>query len=216
VTAVRIETTSSHDATRWALAAWTLARLLLVPVIIAGFGGAPELTAVALTAFVAADICDGVVARAYAADGPVRRSLDSVVDRLAIDACLIGAASAGVLPIGLMVAFLLRDALCAYWCARMMLARCVAIKADWLYRTLNLSMAIGAVMGSFVSQPARDALALGILAFSVVVAYDLRRSVNSVLSSPPHEREIVLDAGALRERRRGEHPTRMSRRVTPA
>lgn len=180
------------------LTALTLGRLVFVPVIIASFTVSAALTTVALLLFIAADVFDGVVARRHEADGPARRALDSIVDRVAIDACLVGAWLGGVLPLPILCALLARDLYLALLCRRMMSVRGVAIKADWLYRSLNLAIAAWAIAVPFVSPDVRVGLALGLLVFSVVVAVDLIRAVRIVLSSPSRIRNVVVEAGWLR------------------
>lgn len=176
----------------------TVGRLLFVPVIIASFTVSALVTTLALLLFIAADVYDGVVARRLDADGPGRRALDSIVDRLAIDACLIGAYFSGAMPLLILCALLARDAYLALLCWRMMSQRQVAIKADWLYRLLNLAVAAWAIMSPFVSADLRVGLALLLLAYSLIVASDLARGVRAVLNSPPQLHDVVIDAGWLR------------------
>jgi phosphatidylglycerophosphate synthase len=180
------------------LTALTVGRLVFVPIIIASFTVSAPLTTAALLLFIAADIYDGVVARRHDADGPARRALDSIVDRLAIDACLVGAWVSGALPLPILCALLARDLYLALLCRRMMAKRRVAIKADWLYRSLNLAVAGWAIVSPFVSADARVGLALALLAFSLLVALDLSRGVHTVLNAPPRLRNTVVDAGWLR------------------
>lgn len=184
--------------TRQLLMAFTVARLALVPLILVTFTRSPGLTSIVIALFVATDVYDGVLARRHGEDGPARRALDSAVDRLTIDSCLIGACIAGVLPPAILLGLLARDAYLALICSRMMRTRRVAIKADWLYRALNLSVAGWALLVPFVSAAAATALALLLLAFSLVVAIDLTLLVKKVLSAPPAVRDTVIGAGALR------------------
>jgi phosphatidylglycerophosphate synthase len=181
------------------LAAFTLGRLSLVPLIVLSFLETPALTVAAIALFVILDVFDGVLARRQAADGPGRRSLDSVVDRIGIDAGIVGAYAAGLLPEFLLVALLARDAYCGMLCARMMYRRRVAIKADWLYRGLNLCVALGAVAAPFVPTGLWEASAYGLLALSIVVAIDLTRCVRVVENSPDDVRTRVVGAGELRK-----------------
>lgn len=180
------------------LSALTLARVSLVPVIILSFMEIPALTICAVALFVAADVFDGILARNRGADGPSRRALDSTVDRIGIDAGIVGAYIAGILPAPLLVALLARDAYCALICARMMYRRRIAIKADWLYRALNLSVALGAIAAPFVPQSLWVSLAGLMLLLSVAVAVDLTRSVRRVEASSRDLRDTVLSASALR------------------
>jgi len=181
-----------------ALAAFTLARLALVPVIVLSFMKAPLVTCVAITGFVVADVYDGVLARRNGSDGPRRRALDSVVDRLGIDAGIVGAYVAGLLPLPLFIALLARDLYCAAICARMLRRRGVAIRADSVYRSLNACIAIGAMAAPFISSTLWVGLAGGLLLVAVIVAVDLTRLVRSVESAPPTVRDLVIPAGELR------------------
>jgi phosphatidylglycerophosphate synthase len=183
------------------LAVVTLARLAIVPVVIASFMTEPLVTTIALIAFVVADVYDGVLARRYDTDDADRRALDSIVDRLTIDLCLVGAFFAGALPLVLLLALLARDLYCSAICGVMMRERRVAIKADWLYRALNVSVAAWAITAPFVSQSLRTTLAALLVAASIIVAVDLTRSVRRVLTAPQRIRNLVVGAGALRSRR---------------
>lgn len=180
------------------LGALTLGRLSLVPVIILSFMQIPAVTTGAIALFVVADIFDGVLARNQSVDGPSRRALDSTVDRIGIDAGMIGAYFAGILPGFLLLALLARDAYCALICARMMYRRRVAIKADWMYRALNLCVVVGAIAAPFLSARVWASLAGVLLLLSVAVAIDLTRSVRLVESSSPDLRDTVVSAGVLR------------------
>ncbi len=176
----------------------TLARLALVPLFVATFLVVPAITTMALTLFIVADIYDGVLARRFDADGPTRRALDSIVDRIGIDAFLIGACVAGALPLPLLLALLARDLYCAVICTVMMHGRSVAIKADWVYRSLNLSVAAWALTAPFLSQTTRTVFAVALLAASIAVAIDLTRSVRRVMHAAPEMRDRVIRAGDLR------------------
>lgn len=180
------------------LAVFTLGRLALVPVLALSFPALPLVTTIALLLFIVADIYDGELARRYHADGPRRRALDSTVDRIGIDVFLVAAWAAGALPTVVLIAFLVRDGYCALICALMMRRRNVAIKADWLYRTLNLSVAAWAISAPFAGGTMRAALAVGLLAASLVVAVDLTRSVHRVLAAAADVVDGVIDAGGLR------------------
>lgn len=180
------------------LLAWTVGRLGLIPVIILSYGVSPLLTAIALTAFVAADLYDGVLARQLEADTPSRRILDSIVDRISIWSVYIALAVVGVMPILLLGLLLGRDLYCGIWCHRMVRTRNIAIKADGLYRALNLMLAAWVVVAPMISSSTRASLFVGIFLFSIVVAVDLRRAVGKVLEMPPEVRDLVIDAGDLR------------------
>ena len=183
-----------------AFAVLTLVRVALVPVFVLSFLAQPLVTTISLSLFILADIYDGVLARLYNADGPYRRALDSTVDRVGIDAFFVGAFIAGALPWPLFLALLLRDAYCAAICLVMMRTRRVAIKADWLYRSLNLSIAVWALSAPYMSQAIRDLAASLILVASIGVATDLTRSVRRVLGSAPQIRNRVIAAGRIRTR----------------
>lgn len=185
------------DYTTW-LIALTVARLAFIPLLIASFMMAPVVTTAALVAFVGLDVYDGVLARRLGADGLRRRALDSTVDRVAIDGCLIGAWAVGALPTLLLVALLARDAYCAVICARMMSHRRTAIKADWLYRSLNLSVAAWAIAAPFAGATGRTVAAVAVLLFSLVVAADLTKLVRAVLHAPAHVHHTVVAAATAR------------------
>jgi len=180
------------------LAALTLLRLSLVPVIVLSFLKVPAITAAAILLFVVGDIFDGVLARKFEADGPKRRALDSLVDRIGIDAGILGAYLSGILPLALLILLLARDAYCAVICIRMVVRRNVAIKADWMYRALNLCFALGAFAAPFLSERLWVSLASVLFALSLGVAIDLTRSVRLVERAPARFRNVVLGAGSLR------------------
>jgi phosphatidylglycerophosphate synthase len=196
----RAQTTQGR---RWSradvlLAVFTLARLCLIPVIVLSLMTKPLVSSAALVVFVIADVYDGVLARRLRCDGVQRRALDSVVDRLAIDSCLIGAYVVGALPVLLLVAFLARDAYCATVCYLMVRNRRVVIKADWVYRGLNLSLAASAIVGSFAPASIGVVIACALLAASLAVAIDLTRCVRNVLRAPAHMRQCVVAATSAR------------------
>lgn len=180
------------------LAAFTLVRLPLVPAMALTFMHEPALTTAFLIAYMFADLFDGVVARRLGADGIERVALDSVVDRIAIDTCLVAAWLAGALPVYLLVGFLARDLYLTAICRRMVRERSVAIKADVVYRGLSFCIAVWAAAAPFVSQTFRTTLAALILATALVVAADLRRLVGAVLSDPAELYDCVVPASSLR------------------
>jgi phosphatidylglycerophosphate synthase len=180
------------------LTALTIGRLALVPVIAISFMASPLLTVAALLLFMVADLYDGILARRLGGDGPRRRAVDSIVDRVAIDACLVAAAVAGAMPIALVCAFLLRDLYCAVICVRMMRERSVAIKTDLLYRGLSCLFAGWAMAAPFLSAEGRLYSALALLVASLVVAGDLTRAVGLVRRAPATVRGRVIPAAALR------------------
>lgn len=176
----------------------TVGRLALIPGVIASFLVSPAITTAFLLLFIAADVFDGVLARRFEADGPSRRALDSIVDRLAIDACLVAAWASGAMPLLVLGGLLARDLYLAALCRKMVKERKVAIKADWLYKLLNLAIAAWALLAPFVSQETRTVLAAALLGFSLLVARDLKNSISKVLKGPPELRNVVVDAGVLR------------------
>lgn len=181
------------------LLALTLGRLLLLPVIILSFDTVPAMTAAALTVFIAADLYDGIAARQLDADDVARRVLDTLVDRLSIWPVYIAVTFAGFLPVALLALFAARDSYCGYLCFRLVNARDVAIRADWMYRSLNLMLAGWIVLAPFASSDTRASLFVAILAYSALVAVNLRRSVRVVFRMPATVRSTVISATALRD-----------------
>jgi len=193
----------------------TLGRLFFVPVIILSFDRAPAVTAGALVAFILLDLYDGVLARQQNADDPPRRVLDTVVDRLSIWPVYVAITLLGFLPPILLLLFFARDLYCAYWCHRILTAREVVIRADWMYRSLNLMLAGWVIAAPFLQAPILNALFVGILGFSVAVALDLKRSAVTILRKPAHVRSAVLPAGALRTQHgRTQHGVERPERAT--
>ncbi len=182
---------------RW-LATFTLARLLLVPAMAVTFMVDPAVTTAFLIAYMFADLLDGVVARRLSADGVQRVVLDSIVDRIAIDACLVAAWLVGALPGVLLVGFLARDVYLMVICRRMVREHGVAIKADIIYRGLSFTIAVWAAMAPFVSQPVRTVFATVILAAALGVAADLSRLVRAVRNAPLSLHDRVVPAYVLR------------------
>jgi phosphatidylglycerophosphate synthase len=180
------------------LVGFTVGRLALVPLFTLTFLSSPAATAVALVAFIAADIYDGVLARRHDADGPFRRAVDSGVDRIGIDLFFVSAFVTGAIPVTFLILLLARDAYCASLCGWMMLRRGVAIKADGLYRVLNLSIAAWALAAPWLTNTQRSAGIGAILVFSLVVAADLTRGVRRVLAAEGSVRGVVIPAGDLR------------------
>jgi phosphatidylglycerophosphate synthase len=179
----------------------TVVRLAMVPIMVAAFMSSSVLTASALMVFVLADLQDGIVARRRGTDGPARRALDSTVDRIAIDVCLVAACLDGALSPILLSLFLARDLYCAGICQRMMRMGAAAIKADWLYRGLNLSVAAWAMIAPFVSFEARQALFALISVGAFAVTLDLTDAVRQVIATPSLH-GTVTGAGVLRGARR--------------
>ncbi len=195
----RSETTS--DRAKAILVAFTVVRLCLIPPVIATFMVDPAVTTVCLGAFMLADLFDGVLARKFDADGPDRRALDSVTDRIAIDACLIGAWAAGAVPGLVLLGFLARDVYCGVLCAWMLRRRGAAIKADLPYRGMSFLIGVWALAAPFMTQSARSASAVVLLALSLVVAADLTRGVRRVIGFREDLAGQTIPAGALRTQR---------------
>jgi phosphatidylglycerophosphate synthase len=159
-----------------AATALTLARLTVLPVVLLGLGQKTALAAIAIISFVALDIVDGVLARAWAHDGAARRAADSAVDRIAIDTSLVTAGAIGLVPWLIVAAFLVRDGYCILLCLRMYRAsEGSVLKADWAHRSLNLAMAFGGIVAPWMSPTIRTPAALLVLAYAVAVALDLTR-----------------------------------------
>jgi phosphatidylglycerophosphate synthase len=180
------------------LLGFTVGRLALIPGVVASFLVSPAITTAFLLLFIAADVFDGVLARRFEADGPSRRALDSIVDRIAIDACLVAAWVSGAMPLLILCGLLARDLYLAVLCRKMVRERGVAIKADWLYRSLNLGVAAWALLAPFISQGGRTVLAVALLGFSLIVARDLKNSISKILQASPELRNVVVGADVLR------------------
>jgi phosphatidylglycerophosphate synthase len=192
------------------LLAWTLGRLGLVPIIIVSFGVSPALTAAALAMFIVADLYDGVLARQLDADGPSRRILDSLVDRAAIWSVYVAVCLAGYLPVVFLAALLVRDLYCGDQCRKMISARNVVIRADWMYRGLNLMLAGWVIAAPLLHAQLRLSLFAAVLGVSALVAADLRRAVPTVLGMDPPVSDAVLPAGEVRRQRALRHPRRVA------
>lgn len=180
------------------LALLTVVRLALIPAVVATFMSLPLVTTLCLALFMVLDLGDGILARRAHADGVLRRSLDSTIDRVAIDACLIGAGATGAMPPTLVVLFLARDAYCAFLCIRMVSERRVAIKADIVHRLLNFSLAAWCFTAPFISSEARGLFAAMVLVLSVLVAVDLTRMTQAVRRGPISMRDRVVAASSAR------------------
>lgn len=171
--------------------ALTLGRLLLIPLVIACLTSWPRFTALPLLAFILVDVYDGVLARKRGSDTPARRALDSIADRIAIHAVFLAAVLLSLVPIVFWVLLLARDGYCAYWCYRIMNERWCAIRADWLYRTLNLSLAAWIVLSPLAPDSVVDLFAIAVLALAGVVAFDLTRSSRRLLAMAWLSSEVV-------------------------
>jgi len=189
---------SSKSARRRSVWALTAIRLALIPPIIATLMSSPIATVVFLGLFMTLDLGDGVLARRMHRDDVARRSLDSVIDRIGIDACLIGAGAIGAMPIVLVLGFLARDLYCALICIRMVRERRVVIKADVFYRGLNVLIAAWALSAPLLTSDQRKDAALGVFVCSVVVAVDLRRMVRAVREAPSSVSNCVIAPRQLR------------------
>lgn len=176
----------------------TLGRLLLVPLIIVSLGVEPVITFSALVVFILLDLYDGVAARHLGGDDVSRRVLDSAVDRVSIWSVYIAAALFGFLPLPLLLVLAARDLYCGYWCYRLIAERDIAIKADWLYRSLNLALAGWIVVAPLATAGLRINLFLVICIYSAAVAVDLRRSIGTALSMPTDVSSRVIPASVLR------------------
>jgi phosphatidylglycerophosphate synthase len=176
----------------------TLGRLAFVPAIIVALSISPLLTFALLAAFVGLDLYDGVLARELDADDPIRRALDSIVDRLSIWPVYIAASLMGMLPLVFVALMVARDLYCAALCGRMVRQKGIAIRADWLYRSLNLMLAAWIVAAPLLSSTARLGSFAFVLAFSLLVAADLRRSVLRVMRMPTIGTPAVISASGLR------------------
>jgi phosphatidylglycerophosphate synthase len=140
------------------LLALTIGRLALVPIIIASFDRQPAVTTAVLAIFITADLYDGVLARRLDADDTTRRTLDTVVDRLSIWPVYLAITVDGYLSAGLLALFALRELYTGYWCQRLLRERDVVIRADWMYRGLNLALAGWVIAAPFASSAGRDIL----------------------------------------------------------
>lgn len=179
----------------------TVGRLFLVPLIVVSIGAGDRVfTAVALTAFVVADYFDGVVARRRTGDGPTRRAIDSISDRLAIWAVYLTMTIVGYLPLVLFLVLLARDIYCALQVCRLMRSRYVAIGADWPYRVLNGLLALWVIFAPRLPGGVRAAAFVGLLTLGAFVMMDLRRAVRQILAAPGYVSGIVVPAGDLRKR----------------
>jgi phosphatidylglycerophosphate synthase len=180
------------------LVVFTLGRLGFIPPIILLTGRSQAIVAALLGLFVAADIYDGVLARLWDADGPGRRALDSIADRVAIWPVFTFLTVDGYLSplfLGLLVA---RDLYCGYWCYRMMAERFVVVRADWPYRSFNLLLAAWAVGAPAVSVGVRGFAFVLIMVCGMLVAGDLTRAAHHILASGRFTHGEVVSAGTLR------------------
>jgi phosphatidylglycerophosphate synthase len=180
------------------LTTFTLARLLLIPAIILTFMRDPFITTAALVVFMFTDLGDGVIARLLRVEDLRRRALDSVVDRIAIDSCLIAAATLGAMSWPIVAAFIVRDIYCAAICVRMVRDAAAVIKADLFYRGLNAGIAAWAISAPFLGSSARAYLALALLAAAAAVALDLTRCTARVRQNEDRTRGQIVPAGIAR------------------
>lgn len=176
----------------------TVGRLLLVPIMISTFMVKPAITTLVLLVFMFADLADGVVARHLGADDRFRRAADSIVDRVAIDSCLVAACVNGVLPWPVLAGVLARDLWCGAVCAHLLRARGVVIKGDLPYKALAASFGVWALLAPFVAATFRNDMAGAILAFAVVVAIDFTRAAYFVLRGRIGVRDTSLEVADVR------------------
>lgn len=181
---------------------FTVGRLAFIPVVILTLGNSTLLTALALAVFIGFDVYDGVLGRHRGTDGPARRALDSVIDRAAIQAVYVVATAEGLLPVALLVLMLARDVYCTAICSQMMRERWIAIRADWLYKVLNLSLAGWVILAPLVEADVAAWLFGAILAWGAVVTVDLARGVRQVRGGDASFVGGVVSAGDLRRSRR--------------
>jgi phosphatidylglycerophosphate synthase len=179
-------------------------RLCLVPVIVWSFPRNTLLAGIAIALFISVDIYDGSRARAHAADGPARRSLDIFGDRVATWGTCGAAVYLGFLHPLLFSAFLVRELYCAYWCYRIRSERYVAIRADAPYRLLSLSLATWVLLAPVISHGGRTFFFAAIIAWSVCLSVDFTRLACEALRLPNAARGSVVAAASLRELRRRE------------
>ncbi len=181
------------------LALLTMGRLALIPLVISLLVRHRQVPAVAVLAvFLVIDYLDGVLARRRMADGPARRTLDSLSDHIAIW-CVYAAMAAlsyATLPlVGILAA---RDIYCAVRCRAILRERYVAIGADLPYRGLNALLAIWVMAAPSVSSTVRTSWLAAIALLSLLVAFDLRRATARVATMPMTVACEVISAGALR------------------
>lgn len=183
------------------LTALTVARLGFIPFVITFLIAHRQgLAIVCLWAFLLADQFDGAIARRQNADGPARRTLDSLSDHLAIWSvyAVMAALSYASLPI---VAVLgLRDVYCALSCRTIMRERYVAIGADLPYRARSALLAGWVMAAPYISAPVRTSALAAIAGFGLIVALDLRQATSRIRAMPMSITATVISARALRTR----------------
>jgi phosphatidylglycerophosphate synthase len=171
---------------------------VFVPFIVISFMTSPVVTAAALLCFMVADLMDGVIARRRGGDGMERRVADTIVDRVAIAACLIGATAAGALPFALLIGFLLRDVYCACLCWHLLRKRGLAIRVDGFYRVPSFVVVAWALAAPFVSVSLRVVAAAVTLAVFTIIAADLSRLVWRLSTASFEAEGPLVDARAVR------------------
>jgi phosphatidylglycerophosphate synthase len=180
--------------------AFTVARLAFVPLIILSLGRNPLLLAGLLLAFICADLYDGVLARHYEVDDAARRALDSVIDRAATWPVFVAMALLHYCPVWCVAALITRDLYCG-WLCRSIIVRRVAVRADWLYRSFNLLLALWVFLVSSFTAWWLPVLIAPVLGFGLIVALDLRRACN-IINGDPSFADTVISASVLRSRSR--------------
>jgi phosphatidylglycerophosphate synthase len=169
----------------------------MVPLLAISLVWRPIVVAPLLAAFIVADIWDGVVARKYGSDGPRRRAVDSLVDRIAIHSVLMTCVALGLLPVMLYAILVVRDLYCGRICFRMFRDLGTVVKADGRYRGLNLLIAAWVISAPRLGHDVRAATFGVVLVVAVGVAWDLRRCVFSATVLDPR-RDSVREPSALR------------------
>lgn len=177
----------------------TIARLTLVPVMMISFMTDALITTVALGAFMVMDLLDGVVARRLNVDDARRRAVDSVVDHLAIDLCLVAATLHGAMPLPILVGFLLRDAYCGALCLVLLRSKGAVVKVDFPYRLPSYLICAWALAAPFLPVGSREAFALAILMLCACMAVDLTRLVGRIRGDRRvSDRPTLVSAASLR------------------
>ncbi|MGN6557703.1 MAG: CDP-alcohol phosphatidyltransferase family protein [Solirubrobacterales bacterium] len=186
------------DLSRPLLLAATSARLCLVPIMMVSFMSDPRVTTLALGSFMVMDLMDGVVARRQGVDDARRRAVDSLVDHVAIDLCLIAAMLQGALPLPILIGFLLRDAYCGAICTWLLRDKRRVIKVDLPYRIPSYLISAWALSAPFLSASHRAVFALCVLAFSFFTAADLTRLSRRIRKSRAGDQLALVAATAAR------------------
>jgi phosphatidylglycerophosphate synthase len=124
-----------------ALLGLTASRLLLVVPLIWGIANNPLLAAAALLVLIIVDVVDGAVARAFDVETPLRRLVDSTVDKISIHSASIAVVILEPTLLALYLPLALRDALLStgsLWC---LARRHILIAGGPQHRAASLSYA---------------------------------------------------------------------------